>query len=260
MSTASNHSIYAQWTANTYTVTFVYGNGSANTTTTVTYDSAYGTFPEPTRTGYTLVGWFDSSVAKYDTTKAYKDYPWLYYADSFPDLYTAYKYNETSLENHYNGAGINEGRRKSQYISSDIVSITSNITLYAGWSPVKYKIAYNANGGSGTMSSTNHVYNIAQNLTANTFTRTGYTFAGWATTSTGSVAYANSASVKNLSSTSGATVTLYAKWTVTDTSKPVITNLAAKGYINGNTITANISDNIGLSGYYLTTSSANTSY
>ena len=52
MSTASNHSIYAQWTANTYTVTFVYGNGSANTTTTVTYDSAYGTLPEPSRAGY----------------------------------------------------------------------------------------------------------------------------------------------------------------------------------------------------------------
>ena len=68
MNTASNHSIYAQWTANTYTVTFVYGNGSANTTKTVTYDSTYGTLPTPTRTNYTFLGWYNDNAKIENTT------------------------------------------------------------------------------------------------------------------------------------------------------------------------------------------------
>ena len=48
----------ANWTANTYTVTFNPNGGSVSPTTkTVTYDSAYGTLPTPTRTGYTFAGW-----------------------------------------------------------------------------------------------------------------------------------------------------------------------------------------------------------
>ena len=56
--TADNHTLYAHWTANTYTVVFSPMGGSITTTfTNVTYDSAYGTLPEPTRTGYTFAGW-----------------------------------------------------------------------------------------------------------------------------------------------------------------------------------------------------------
>ena len=90
---------------------------------------------------------------------------------------------------------------------------SSTATLYAHWNVNSYTVKYNANGGSGTMDSSSHTYNTAKNLTANAFTRTGYTFAGWATSSTGAVKYADKASVKNLSSTNGATVNLYAVWT-----------------------------------------------
>ncbi|MCF7942369.1 MAG: InlB B-repeat-containing protein, partial [Spirochaetia bacterium] len=45
-------------------------------------------------------------------------------------------------------------------------------------------------------------------LPASTFTREGYTFAGWATTATGTVAYADEASFTMES----ADVTLYAVW------------------------------------------------
>ncbi len=43
-----------------------------------------------------------------------------------------------------------------------------------------YTIAYNANGGSGTMASTDMVVGTPKNLSPNTFTKTGCTFAGWA--------------------------------------------------------------------------------
>jgi len=63
------------------------------------------------------------------------------------------------------------------------------------------------------MTSTEFPYNTTKALASNTFTRTGYTFAGWAKTTSGSVVYSDGQSVKNVITTCGATTTLYAKWT-----------------------------------------------
>ena len=53
-----NLTLTAIWTPNTYTVTFNPNGGSVSPTTkTVTYDSAYGALPTPTRAGYTFAGW-----------------------------------------------------------------------------------------------------------------------------------------------------------------------------------------------------------
>ena len=53
----------------------------------------------------------------------------------------------------------------------------------------------------------------AKALTANAFTRTGYTFAGWATSAEGAVIYADQAEVQNLTATANGIFDLYAKWT-----------------------------------------------
>ena len=54
--------LYAQWTANAYTVTFNANGGSVSATSMkVTYGSTYGTLPAPTRTGYTFKGWFTAT-------------------------------------------------------------------------------------------------------------------------------------------------------------------------------------------------------
>ena len=68
--TASKHEIYAQWTANKYTLTANANGGTIPTTSgwtvasdgktatnTVTYDSTYGTLPTPTRENYHFIGW-----------------------------------------------------------------------------------------------------------------------------------------------------------------------------------------------------------
>ena len=50
------------------------------------------------------------------------------------------------------------------------------------WVPISaftYTIAYNANGGSGTMASTSAKYNGTMTLSTNKFVKTGYTFKGW---------------------------------------------------------------------------------
>ena len=89
------------------------------------------------------------------------------------------------------------------------------LTFYAQWTPNTYTISYNGNGNTGgSTASSTHTYDVAKNLTANGFTKTGYTFAGWATSQSGNVVHADKASVKNLSATQGATITFYAKWTI----------------------------------------------
>ena len=90
--------------------------------------------------------------------------------------------------------------------------VIGDITLYAGFKANTYSVKFNANGGSGSMSNQSMTYDQSKALTANAFSKTGYTFKGWATSSSGSVAYSNSQSVKNLSATQGATVNLYAVW------------------------------------------------
>lgn len=77
---------------------------------------------------------------------------------------------------------------------------------------VTYAIAFDANGGAGTMPAVAAVYGTSRALPANAFTRKDCLFAGWALTPGGAVKYKDAASVKNLTSVSGATVTLYAVW------------------------------------------------
>lgn len=77
--------------------------------------------------------------------------------------------------------------------------------------PESYTIAFNANGGSGTMPNVSMTVGVAKNLPANKFTRTGYTFLGWSTNkSAASPTYKDKQSVKDLAQSG--TVTLYAVW------------------------------------------------
>ena len=94
----------------------------------------------------------------------------------------------------------------------DLVASGYGITLYAQWVAV-YTVSYDANGGEGTMADQNFIVGQSQALTANAFTRTGYSFKKWNTQADGlGTDYADGQSVTDLATTSGATVTLYALW------------------------------------------------
>ena len=91
---------------------------------------------------------------------------------------------------------------------------TANLgTYYAKFELNTYKVKFNKNGGSGTMSDQEFTYGTAQNLTANVFTRSGYVFLRWDTKSDGTgTPYSNQQSVNYLTEENGATVNLYAIW------------------------------------------------
>ena len=57
-----NHSIYAQWDANSYSVYFDANSGTVGTSSkNIKFDQNYGTLPVPTRSGYAFKGWYTSA-------------------------------------------------------------------------------------------------------------------------------------------------------------------------------------------------------
>ena len=95
----------------------------------------------------------------------------------------------------------------SKYTST--ISRTININT----SRPRYIIKFDANGGTGSMSDMNVTRAVSQNLTTNTFTRSGYDFIGWNTQSDGSgVSYSDGQEIAYASITNGDVITLYAQW------------------------------------------------
>ncbi len=92
--------------------------------------------------------------------------------------------------------------------------ITEDITIFAKTNMNHYSIAFDKNesAATGEMNSLDAIYGTPVTLTGNAFSWTGHTFAGWATTPTGDVAYADGEEVNNLTAENNGTVTLYAKW------------------------------------------------
>ena len=108
------------------------------------------------------------------------------------------------------------------YISENSYSLTGNITLYAQWDVNTYTVIFYDNGGDGNMEHQSLTYNTEQTLPANTFTRKGYAFAGWALSDDGNAIYADKGKVKNLAAENNAIVPLYAVWTENNKVLPVI--------------------------------------
>lgn len=92
------------------------------------------------------------------------------------------------------------------YVTGSKYSTEANVTIPA---LASYTVSYNANGGSGAPGNQTKWYGTNLTLSASKPSRTGYTFAGWNTNSSGTgTNYASGATY-----TGNATLTLYAKWT-----------------------------------------------
>ncbi len=100
------------------------------------------------------------------------------------------------------------------YNAEEPITVDKDITLYAQWTPNTYTVRYDANGGTGSMAEQNFIWGTQQNLTANTFTRIGYTFTKWNTEPNGiGTSYTDGRLIGDLSSELDNVVTLYAQWT-----------------------------------------------
>lgn len=96
----------------------------------------------------------------------------------------------------------------------------ANITLYAIWSPHKYEVLYDANGGENAPSGQTKLHDTPLPLQTAIPTRTYYNFLGWSTNKTATEPTYKSGD----SYTTNASVTLYAVWELAYV-KPRINNL-----------------------------------
>ena len=112
------------------------------------------------------------------------------------------------------------------------VRATGDGTLTANATANSYTVHFEGNGNTGGSMSDlpTRTYGVAFNLTANAFTKTGYTFAGWATEADGKVRYADEAEVSNLTTENNGRATLYAKWTPNQYTVTLDKQTSAEGY------------------------------
>ena len=229
----------AKFAPSIYTVTFDPNGGSVGTESKqVTYDATYGDLPTPSRIGYTFGGWWTDPTDGTEVTattivSATEDHTLV--ARWTPNTYTVefdanggevkttskqVTYDATygdlpmPTRSGYTSVGwFTDAEGGTQVTTSTKVQITETQTLFVHWL-ANYTVSFKANGGNGTMTDQSFVEGTAQDLKANAFTRTGYTFVGWATSADGDVVYTDAQNVNNLSSTGDAVIELYAKWTV----------------------------------------------
>ncbi len=193
------HTLYAHWTASTFTVTFDAGEGVVSPDKiTVTFGASYKELPELTRTGYTFVGWFTQGgalVTEESIVTATGDHTLyaVWTADTFtvtfdanggavsPDEITVtfggtYPKLPIPTRDGYTFVGWYNDE-KVFVESGDEVEITADIKLTAKWTAIGYSITYNLGGGTADNPLN---YNIeTETFTLKAPTRTGYTFAGW---------------------------------------------------------------------------------
>ena len=271
MGTNASYTLYAKWTANTYKVTF-HKNHEDATGTMAEQAFTYGTAQALTsngfsRTGYNFAGWATTPTGTREYTNA-ASYTIGAENVTLYAIWTANTYTVTFDKNNENATGTMLAQTftygVAQNLTANAFALTgytfagwtttangdveyeneasfsidaANTTLYAVWTANSYTVTFDKNNetATGTMSEQTFTYGVAQNLTANTFALTGYTFAGWATAANGDVEYENEASF----SIDAANATLYAVWEViTDTI--VYHNL--NGLTNPNPATYTIED------------------
>lgn len=239
---ARNLAYTARWTANSYSVMFSLNGGVVTDgtveTKTVTFGDAYGKLATLAKTGYTFDGWYTaeeggSRITAESTVKTAGNH--ILYAHFTPITYTityngadgTYNTNPTSYSAESGEIvlvpAVKEGYTfrgwyASASLSGDAVTVipansAGNKNLYAKWSENTYQIIYHSNNGNDITRGQSFTFTERKELDANTFTKDGYEFVGWATESTATTAmYTDQQIVSRLSAEANGKVHLYAVW------------------------------------------------
>lgn len=180
---ADDITLYAKWTQ---TVDLLKNTGTSDGSVTVTYNAGTSSFSEVSKTGWTCTGYWTTSSGGYKVIEA-----------------------DGSLAEYSSNI--------SAYINSDGKWIHTGATeLYAQWEANLYTVTFYKNdiSATGSMDAQLFTYGTAQNLSTCTFEKTGYSFAGWATTSSGDKVYDDGEEVNNLTNTPDGNVDLFALWSI----------------------------------------------
>lgn len=238
--------LYAVWTYKpaTYTVSYDANGGTgAPGRQTKTYGVTLTlTTIQPTRRNYLFLGWSkdrNATLASYFAGGSYTD-------NADATLYAVWRYDPETYTIRYDanggtGAPANQSKTygvpvtlsavkptragyeflgwatlrnatTSEYAPGERYTDEASVTFYAVWHyiPKTYEVKYDANGGGNTPASQTKTEDVTLILTSTIPTRYGYTFKGWATTSTATSATYQAGG----SYTANESVTLYAVWEI----------------------------------------------
>ena len=230
-------------TESNYTVGLKAGTGisavSPSTSNSVQTGNSI-TIDATVKDGYTWKNWTNSSGTQITTTKKYTFTPTgnvSYTANATGNTYTvtfntnggtastasksvtygsSYGTLPTPSRTGYTFDGwYTSASGGSKKDSTSTYSTIGNSTLYAHWTPISYTVTYYANGGIFDADPGSISVNYDQEFTTEgeICSRDGYKLSGWNTSAEGSGdTYNLNTKVKNLTSTSGASIGLYALW------------------------------------------------
>ena len=241
--------LYAVWSIKTYTISYDANTGSgAPGSQNKTHGTAINlSNTRPTKTGYTFLHWntrSDNAGTSYNPGARYT-------TEASATLYAIWKVNQYTVTYNPNGAPGSTWSEKATYNQNFTVqpnwysrpgytfagwnersdgtgadwtpqitqpwkwTYTRDVTLYAIWTPNKYTIRFDPNGGSGALSEQHMTYGTGAYLDPNPYTWEGRTFLGWDTSPSGSsVVYGNESWVNNLVTSPDGEITLYAVWSI----------------------------------------------
>jgi uncharacterized repeat protein (TIGR02543 family) len=220
---AENLTLFAKWSFNQYTITFVSNGGNSISPMNVAYESEI-TLPAVNRLGYSFVGWFtDSSLNNEFSLTTMPSQNLVIYANWLVNQYTitfitnggdAIQPITQDFGSQLNvpliikiGYSLGGWYRNVGLTVSYNLPLTmpaESFTLYAKWVVNQYSINFVTNGGN--IIATKNI-DYGSGITIPNGVRAGYSFVGW---------YIDS-SMENefsLSTMPAENITLYAKWSI----------------------------------------------
>jgi uncharacterized repeat protein (TIGR02543 family) len=226
-------SLYAQWTAITYSIAYTPNSGTGTLTPiSYTIESSTITLPTVTRDGYTFGGWYENSGftgSPVTTMPAGSTGNKTYYAKWTATIYTityipnsgtgtltptSYTIESSTITlptPSRTGCTFGGWYESSGFTGSPVTTIptgsTGNKTYYAQWTVT---ITYDANTGSGSVAAQTVTVGSSITLASGSgLSKSWYIFGGWNTSQAGTgTNYAAGSSY-----TVTGNITLYAKWT-----------------------------------------------
>ncbi len=202
-----NMTLYAKWTPKTYTVNYRMSNSTSGTIYTKAENQAYDSIMSapvvaPTKDGYTFAGWYADTgynqpwnfeepfrpsgtsttvnlFAKWDINSYTVTFD-LQYDEKIETEQIEYNSTISKKPERY-GYTFDGWYKSTDFTSGNKWSSTAktpanDMTLYAKWTPNKYKVTFNSQGGTSVTAQT---IEYGSKCTPKTPTKTGYTFDGW---------------------------------------------------------------------------------
>jgi len=228
--------LYAQWSINSYTVTFDSVGGTYVEPVTQIYNTYVGKPVDPTKQGYSFAGWLNGEIevtlpikltdnlnltAKWNLVEYTITYVGVEgIENNNPASYT-FESNAITLEDPgsrtgYTFSGWYTSGDFSEESKVDGVAINAGSTgvktFYANWTPNTYIVRFDDGTKSNNTSMTAQIftYDVSQPLRSNEYNNEGYTFIGWGLEPESEVVYEDGDIIRNL--VPFGSITLYAQW------------------------------------------------